>query len=128
EDVEDEVPLAVEEVAREVREVEQAAQARQLSDDLHGGAAAEEVVVRDLALQHEVLDRGEAGPDLEGAGELLGDLDVEDDLVVGRPARGGDVDGREVAEPQHAELRLFLLRLGVEVALAEQHLAADDLV
>src|SRR5690606_30098185 len=71
-----EVPLAVEEIARVVVEVEQSAQIGPLQRQLHRRTATEEVVVRDLALDDEALDRGEAGADLERARQLLRELDV----------------------------------------------------
>jgi hypothetical protein len=128
EDVEGEVPARVEEVARDVGKIEEATQAGDLSDQRDRGSAAEEVVVLDLGLQHEVLDRAEACADLEGAREALGDLDVEDDAVLGASWRSRQGRVVEVAEAHHVELGDLFAGLRVEVTLAQHHLAANDLV
>ena len=90
--------------------------------------APEEVVLRDLRLGDEVLDRREAGADLEGAGRALGDLDVDLHHVVGRTAARGDVDLLEVSQGVHAPLRIVERRLAVGLALDDAQLAPDDLV
>ena len=56
ENIEDEVPLRIEKIAREVSKVEQATQARDLRNQGHGRPSPQEVVVRNLGLEHEVFD------------------------------------------------------------------------
>src|SRR5690606_9285757 len=70
--------------------------------------------------------RAEAGADLERARRALGDLDVHDDAIRRRALLLAQLDALEVAERLDARAARLGLRLAVELALDQLHLAADD--
>src|SRR5207253_2279883 len=91
-------------------------------------AVAEQVRLLDLRRRDEVLDRREAGADLEGSRWSFGDLEVDVDRLGRRALLGRDVDALEVTERDDAALAVLELRLGEEVAFLDLHLATEDLV
>src|SRR5207237_9991832 len=88
-------PRGIEEVRVEIAELEQLADAGDLQAQARRVPVAEEVVLRELGLAEEALPAREAETDLEGAGELLLDRHIDDDLVVGRSEAGVELERAE---------------------------------
>ena len=91
-------------------------------------AAAAEVALGDAQVDHEGVDRAEAGADGQFAGRLFLHGDVDDRAVGRRAARF--LDGHVLEEAETAEVIARPLQQGaVEgVALGQHHLTADDVV
>src|SRR5207302_1344462 len=90
--------IGIEEVRLEESDVDELAQAGDLGLQREALAVAEEVCLLDLRGENEVLDRREAGPDLERAGRAFADLDVDVDPVGRAAFFGRDVDPLEIPE------------------------------
>src|SRR6266498_3796589 len=126
--VEREGPARVEEVRLDELDLVQLPDLRPLDLQREGLAPPEEVLLRDLAGEDEVLVGGEPRPDLEGAGRALLHLDHRHDLVVARPRLRRDLGGLEEAERVHALLRGAHPGPAEPLALVDPELAADHLV
>src|SRR5713101_3952082 len=90
--------------------------------------AAEEVVLRKVESAEGAVLGAVAAADREEASGLLGHLDVDDDLVLGRAGRGLGLDLLEVVQVAQLLLRPLELLGGEEVALVHGDLAAQDLL
>src|SRR5262249_31352836 len=93
----------------------------------HDPAASEEVPLREVQRADQAIGRAVPATDREEAGGFLGDVDRDDDLVLGRPGRGRRVDLVEVVQVDQLLLGAGELLRRVEIAFRHRDLTAQDL-
>src|SRR5262249_49326470 len=108
-------PIAAEEVGLDEADLRELADAGELQVQAERLAAAEQVLLLDLAGEQERLLRREAGAELERAGRALGHLVVDHDAIGRGAVFFRELDLLEVAERHHALLRALDQRLVVQL-------------
>ena len=79
--------------------------------------ASKEIVLRNLRLSDEILDRREACANLKGSCGTLGDFDIYDNKLIARAALGRDINLLKEAQSRDAFLGNLEIGLIVELTL-----------